>query len=142
MPNLLAPMTSLKSSLEALRKAKAAVVIWTTAFVKSLFVRDEARHALHLKKLISIKVPTLDVFDNPFGFQSHHTDDVDNRDQIVRAIAKLGASPTSKVAIALSTWDAVKGTRDVDKLLDWLGQNPSHEKRQEALRRVRSLDRL
>src|SRR5262249_43145339 len=67
------------------------------------------------------------------------TDDVDNRDQVVRAISKLGVKPTTNVATAPSTWDAVKGTRDVDVLLDWLEQNPTHEKRQEAFTRVRSL---
>jgi hypothetical protein len=128
--------------LETLRRAKAAVVIWTKASVKSLFVLDEARYALHLKKLIAVRVPDLDVFDIPFGFQSQHTDDVENREQILRAFAKLGVSPTVITPAAtpnVDTWDSVKDTRDVEVILDWLGQNPTHEKRKEALQRVRAL---
>src|SRR5262249_31507697 len=70
--------------LAALAKAQAAIVIWTKASVKSLFVRDEARYALHYKKLVAVRQPDLDVLDIPFGFQSQHTDDIRNREQVVR----------------------------------------------------------
>ena len=43
--------------LAALAKARAAVVIWSKASVKSNFVRDEARYALHYKKLVAVKQP-------------------------------------------------------------------------------------
>src|SRR5262245_43855273 len=65
--------------LDALANAGAAVVIWTKNSVKSLFVRDEARYALHYKKLVAVKVPDLAVLDIPFGFQGQHTDDIVNR---------------------------------------------------------------
>jgi hypothetical protein len=130
--------------LVALTKARAAVVIWSKASVKSHFVRDEARYALHYKKLVAVKEPGLEVLDIPFGFQGQHTDDVSNRDQIVRAIIKLGVTPVDKPgagpqAAAPNTWDSVAKTRDEDVLLDWLERNPGHEKRHEAFQRLRHL---
>jgi hypothetical protein len=81
--------------LEALRQAKAAIVIWSKASAKSRFVRDEARFAMHLQKLITVRAPNLDFLEIPFGFQGQHTDDVSNRDQIYRAIQKLGIIPAA-----------------------------------------------
>lgn len=131
--------------LAALAKARAAVVIWSKASVKSHFVRDEARYALHYKKLVAVREPGLEVLDIPFGFQGQHTDDLDNREQIVRAIAKLGAAPATKQASAPQTgttpdtWESVQSTRDVDVLLGWLERNPAHDKRSEAFQRMRLL---
>src|SRR5215217_6055993 len=59
--------------LEALRKARAAIVIWSKTSVKSRFVRDEARYALHHGKLVAVKDGSLDTLDIPFGFQGQHT---------------------------------------------------------------------
>ena len=81
--------------LSALQRAKAAIVIWSRASVKSRFVRDEARFALHSEKLIAVKSSDLDYYDIPFGFQGQHTDDVSNREQIFRAIGKLGIGQTA-----------------------------------------------
>ena len=67
---------------DALQRAKAAIVIWSQASTKSRFVRDEARFAMHLNKLISLRAPNLDIYNIPFGFQGQHTDDVNNREQI------------------------------------------------------------
>ena len=78
---------------EALRQARAAIVIWTRTSAKSRFVRDESRYALHLNKLIAVKAASLDIYDIPFGFQGLPTDDVNNREGIVRAIHKLGVRP-------------------------------------------------
>ena len=77
--------------LGALQQAKAAIVIWTKLSTKSSFVRDEARFALHKKKLIAVREPGLDPMQIPFGFQCQHTDDVRNREHIVRSALKLGA---------------------------------------------------
>jgi hypothetical protein len=92
--------------LTALSKARAAIVIWTKASVKSLFVRDEARYALHHRKLVAVKHPSVDVLELPFGFQSQHTDDVHDRNQIVRAITKLGVVCTSLASSSLDTREA------------------------------------
>jgi hypothetical protein len=74
----------------ALLNAKAAIVIWSKNSCRSRFVRDEARFALQKEKLIATKVSDFNVDEIPFGFQGQHTEDVSERDKIVRAIAKLG----------------------------------------------------
>lgn len=126
--------------LAALSKAGAVIVVWTKNSVKSHFVRDEARFALHYKKLAAVKAPGLEVLEIPFGFQGQHTDDLDNREQIVRAISKLGVSPaTTGAGAGNASWESVSTTRDVDTLLDWLERNPGHEKREAAFARVRQL---
>lgn len=126
--------------LSALGKAGAVVVLWTKSSVKSHFVRDEARYALHYKKLVAVKAPDLDVLEIPFGFQGQHTEDFDNREQIVRGIAKLGIrSAVTRWGAPNESWDSIKNSRDADILLDWLERNPGHEKREEAFAHVRAL---
>jgi hypothetical protein len=125
--------------LAALAQARAAVVIWTKASVKSNFVRDEARYALHYKKLVATRSRELEILEIPFGFQGQHTVGFDDREEIVRAITKLGAVPAAVPAVASDTWDSVQGSRDINTLLAWLERNPTHDKRQEAVQRVRSL---
>ncbi len=127
--------------LAALVKARAAVVIWTKDSCKSNFVRDEARYALHHKKLVAVKSPGLEVLDIPFGFQGQHTEYIDNREQIVKALTKLGVAPVAAAATTAGTWDSVKDTQDIDELLAWLERNPTHEHRQAAFQRVRQLVR-
>ena len=129
--------------LTALSKAKAAIVIWTTASVKSLFVRDEARYALHYKKLVAVKQPHLEVLQIPFGFQSQHTDDISDREQIFRAIEKLGvrasAAPVTLHGATDTGWDRVSKSSNVDDVLAWLEKNPSDPNRQTAIQRVREM---
>ncbi len=127
--------------LEALRQAKVAIVIWTKASAKSNFVRDEARFALHLKKLIATREGTLDPLDIPFGFQGQHTDDVTNREHIVRAIDKLGVKPvmTRDADSSIADWEHLKTTAGVDLLIAYLGNNPPAAQRQAALARLKEL---
>jgi hypothetical protein len=125
--------------LAALARARAAVVIWSKSSVKSAFVRDEARYALHYKKLVAVKSSDLDILDLPFGFQGQHTGDLHDREQIVRAVTKLGVAPVANSAAAADSWGSVKGTRNVDTLLSWLERNPTHNQRQAAVQRLRFL---
>jgi hypothetical protein len=120
---------------EALRQARAAIVIWTKASAKSRFVRDEARFALHLNKLITVKAASLDVYEIPFGFQGQHTDDVNNRDQIFRAIHKLGARPTA--GAAASNWDRIRTSGTISEVSRFLASNPSNAQSQEAFARLK-----
>ncbi len=76
----------------AFSKARAVVVIWSETSVKSNFVRDEARFGLKHRKLVATKTSRLEADRIPFGFQGQHTEDIANRDKIVRAIEKLGAT--------------------------------------------------
>ncbi|MGO8954774.1 MAG: toll/interleukin-1 receptor domain-containing protein [Rhodomicrobium sp.] len=122
---------------EALRQSKVAIVIWTKTSAKSRFVRDEARFALHLEKLITVKAPSLDIYEIPFGFQGQHTDNVNDREQIFRAIHKLGARPTG--AAAASNWDRIKATGTVNDISKFLASNPSNAQSREALARLKQL---
>jgi len=122
---------------EALRQSRVAIVIWTKASAKSRFVRDEARFALHLQKLITVKSPSLDVYEIPFGFQGQHTDDVNNREQILRAIHKLGARPTA--AAAASNWDRIRTSGTINDVSRFLASNPSNAQSQEAFARLKQL---
>lgn len=128
--------------LDALQKAKAALVIWTKASAKSHFVRDEARFALFHKKLVALKEPGLETIEIPFGFQSQHTDDISNREQIIRAIGKLGvvasaARPSSP--ISRSVWEQIKSKSTVDQVLAFLDTDPPEVERREALVHLKSL---
>ena len=130
--------------LEALRQAKAAVVIWTKASAKSRFVRDEARFALHFEKLVAVKGPDLDHIDIPFGFQGQLTDDVGNREQIVRAVEKLGVrpfagGPVAATSVAAATDPAKLKASSIDELVAFLGTNPQGPAKGAALARLKEL---
>jgi len=77
--------------LDALRASSAVIVIWSKASAKSKFVRDEARLALHLRKLVATKLRNFDRIEIPLGFGGQHTDEVDDYTQIIKALTKLGA---------------------------------------------------
>jgi hypothetical protein len=79
-----------------LLEARAVIVIWSSASVKSTFVRDEARLALKHRKLVATKARALNVDSIPFGFRGQHADDIDDYDKIVRAIEALGARRMSE----------------------------------------------
>lgn len=127
--------------LQALHDAKAAIVIWSKNSAKSNFVRDEARFALHLKKLIAVKEPGLDTLDIPFGFQGQHTDDVTSREQIVRAVDKLGVKREAVTAPPTSSADVekLKTSDQADDIVAYLGTNPTQTQRQVALERLKQL---
>jgi hypothetical protein len=131
--------------LAALSRAKAAVVIWTKSSVKSRFVRDEARFALHHDKLVATKEAGLDVIEIPFGFQSQHTDDISERDRIFKAVQKLGVKPVkieaaaTELSAAHSEWQALKGSSDPEMLLDYLARHPASPFRTACLERLREL---
>src|SRR5262245_11843269 len=124
--------------LEALNRARAAIVIWSKTSTKSRFVRDEARYALHHQKLVAVKVSGLDTLDIPFGFQGQHTDDIANREQVLRAVDKLGVKPASRRA-TVSDWELLRGSADVDQIFDFLEASPAEPHRHEAIVRLKQL---
>jgi hypothetical protein len=138
----------------ALSRAKAAIVLWSKNSVKSRFVRDEARFALHYDKLVATKTPDVDVFEIPFGFQGQHTDDIGQRDRILLAIERLGAKPNpgplaqanpvaapqvGPESAALVEWEKVKTSPNPDELLDYLARYPDSPQRTACLALVRRL---
>jgi hypothetical protein len=131
-----------------LAKARAIIVIWSEHSVKSAFVRDEARFALSKGKLVATKLPGLDVFSIPFGFQGQHTDDIANRDKIVRAIEKLGAQraaarPSAAEAARsreeeLAAWSRAKNSSNSQELIAFLAAYPAGEVHELAMTRLRN----
>ena len=72
-----------------LRDAKAVIVIWSPQSAASRFVRQEAEEALHYKKLISTRVPGMEIMDIPIGFREQHTDVIEDKENIAIAVGRL-----------------------------------------------------
>jgi hypothetical protein len=126
--------------LQALNDAKAAIVIWTKSSTRSKFVRDEARFADHLNKLIAVKEPALDYMSIPFGFGGHHTEIISNREQIFKALAKLGVTPSAAGGQAPDATAEDIGTIErVDELVQVLGSEPQPALRSAAIFRLEQL---
>ncbi len=136
--------------LDALQRAKAAIVIWSQVTTKSRFVRDEARFAMHLGKLIAVRVPDLDIYNIPFGFQGQQTDDLNDREQIYRAVAKRvrgsgrprwrdAASDGLQRSVPASDWNRIKTTGNIYDIIAFLESNPPDSERQSALSRLKQL---
>jgi MTH538 TIR-like domain (DUF1863). len=61
----------------ALNEAKCVVVLWSKRSVQSLYVKDEATHALKRKKLVPV---TIEQVELPFRFEELHTPSLLNWD--------------------------------------------------------------
>jgi hypothetical protein len=125
----------------ALSNAMAAVVIWSKNSCHSRYVRDEARFALQKEKLIATRAADFNVDDIPFGFQGQHTEDVNQRDRIVRAIERLGVKPLTEPLPTdeAAAWDKVKDTKDPDRLIEYLAQYPSSPHKAQAFQLAQAL---
>jgi hypothetical protein len=99
-----------------LGRARAVIVIWTDASIKSDWVRSEAGRAQAERKLIPVKLPHLSYKDLPPPFDVLHTEDVGQGDKIKAAvIAQLAKPAVEPSAVALLT----KGFKY--ELLTWAG---------------------
>src|SRR5262249_44249025 len=99
-----------------LGRARAVVVIWTDASIKSDWVRSEAGRAQTDRKLIPVKLPHLVYKDLPPPFDVLHTENVGEEDKIRAAIvAQLAKPAVEPSASTLLT----KGFRY--ELLTWVG---------------------
>jgi TolB-like protein/Tfp pilus assembly protein PilF len=76
-----------------LAQARAAIVIWDSASVKSEWVRSEASRARARRILIPVRVAGIRSHDIPPPFDSLHTELLSNRTGIDAALAKLGVMP-------------------------------------------------
>src|SRR5215467_13390321 len=79
--------------LSELAQARAAIVIWDTASIKSEWVRSEASRARARRILIPVRVQGIRSHDIPPPFDSLHTEQLSNRAGIEAALAKLGVVP-------------------------------------------------
>ena len=99
-----------------LGRARAVIVIWTDASIKSDWVRSEAGRAQGDRKLIPVKLPNLSYKDLPPPFDVLHTEDIGEEDKIKAAVvAQLARPVVEPTAVALLT----KGFRY--ELLTWVG---------------------
>jgi hypothetical protein len=62
---------------KALNEAKCVIVLWSKRSVQSLYVKDEATHALKRKKLIPVTIQQVEL---PFRFEELHTPSLFNWD--------------------------------------------------------------
>ena len=61
----------------ALNEAKCVIVLWSKRSVQSLYVKDEATHALKRKKLVPVTIQQVEL---PFRFEELHTPSLFNWD--------------------------------------------------------------
>ena len=96
--------------------ARAVVVIWTNASIKSDWVRSEAGRAQADRKLIPVKLEHLTYKDLPPPFDVLHTENVTEDDKIRAAVvAQLAKPEVQPSAVALLT----KGFKY--EVLTWVG---------------------
>jgi len=99
-----------------LGRARAVIVIWTNASIKSDWVRSEAGRAQADRKLIPVKLEHLTYKDLPPPFDVLHTENVSEDDKIRAAVVAQLAKP----AVEPSAWAFLtKGFKY--ELLTWLG---------------------
>jgi hypothetical protein len=88
--------------LSELANARAAIVIWTAASVKSEWVISEADRARRRGILIPVREADVGPDDIPPPFDGLHTDLVTNRPAIDAALARLGVTPAAPKALDLA----------------------------------------
>jgi len=79
--------------LSELAQARAVIVIWDAASVKSEWVRSEASRARARRILIPVRAEGIRSHDIPPPFDSLHTELLSNREAIEVALVKLGVTP-------------------------------------------------
>jgi hypothetical protein len=99
-----------------LGRARAVIVIWTDASIKSDWVRSEAGRAQADRKLIPVKLPHLTYKDLPPPFDVLHTENVGEEDKIKAAVVAQLAKP----AVEPTAWGLLtKGFKW--EVLTWWG---------------------
>jgi TolB-like protein len=86
--------------MSELAQARAAIVIWDAASIKSEWVRSEASRARARRILIPVRAEGIRSHDIPPPFDSLHTELLSNRAGIDAALAKLGVTPSTPVSEA------------------------------------------
>ena len=76
-----------------LRRAKCVIVIWSDHAATSSYVKDEARLARDLSKLLPVRVPDFDISRIPLGFGGVQTLLVTDRDGILEHASSLVGRP-------------------------------------------------
>jgi len=82
-----------RSIEEALRAARAAIVIWSDSAVRKEYVLNEATYARNHDKLITVHVAKFDTDKIPLGFILRQSECVDDRARLIQALARFGIRP-------------------------------------------------
>lgn len=102
--------------LDEVAKARAVIVIWTPASVKSTWVRSEAGRAQSDHKLIPLKAAGVTYDEIPPPFNLLHTEDASNRDAVLLSaksqMGKLAPVPVliKQARYEVLSWIGVIGT--------------------------------
>ncbi len=99
-----------------LGRARAVIVIWTDASIKSDWVRSEAGRAQADRKLIPVKLGHLTYKDLPPPFDVLHTENVGEEDKIKAAVVAQLAKPAAEP----TAW-ALLGKGFKYEVLTWVG---------------------
>ena len=135
---------------DELTLAKAAIVIWSENSVRSKFVRDEAGRADTKNKLIATCVAGFDMESLPMGFGGRHCQPVDELDQTLKALARLGVLPADQKPAAeqklqqaeKEAWDKIKTSQNREDFENYIRTYANGLYRAPALIYLRKLDLL
>ncbi|MEQ1718440.1 MAG: toll/interleukin-1 receptor domain-containing protein [Hyphomicrobium sp.] len=100
--------------LTYLHQAKLVLVLWSADSVRSDWVIDEAQEAKDQRKLLPVRVVSLDPQSIPLGFRGLHAEIADDHSALLRAVAarKAGVEttpPTGDSAAAAAAGDNSSG---------------------------------
>jgi hypothetical protein len=101
-----------RSISEQLENARAAIVIWSAASVRSDWVIAEAREAYARGVLIPVRTEDVSVEEIPAPFDELETDLVTNRRSIDRALSRVGLEPRRSMLPETSAPPVNPGSRD------------------------------
>ena len=135
---------------DELTLAKAVIVIWSENSVRSRFVRDEAGRADKTNKLIATRVAGFDMESLPMGFGGRHCQPVDELDQTLKALARLGVLPADQKPAAeqklqqaeKEAWDKIKTSQNREDFENYIRAYANGLYRAPALIYLRKLDLL
>jgi TIR domain len=147
--------------LKQLDEAKAAIVLWTPASVKSRWVRSEARRADAARKLVPLRSVDITEGDIPPPYDILHTVSVEDRTAIIAALERLGVTPNrsnegpdrsfkpenlspEQIAEAkeLAHWELIKASVDPKDFLAFLERFPNGTVWELASRRLEQLEEM
>jgi len=135
---------------DELTLAKAVIVIWSKNSVRSKFVRDEASRADRKNKLIATCVAGFDMESLPMGFGGRHCHPVDELDQTLKALARLGVLPADQKPAAeqklqqdeKEAWEKIKTSQNREDFETYIRTYANGLYRAPALIYLRKLDLL
>ena len=135
---------------DELTLAKAVIVIWSENSVRSKFVRDEAGRADTKNKLIATCVAGFDMESLPMGFGGCHCQPVDELDQTLKALARLGVLPANQKPAQeqklqqaeKEAWEKIKTSQNREDFENYIRTYANGLYRAPALIYLRKLDLL